>query len=255
MMRVADPASAAAPCEYLEWDSTFFGMRIGRVRATRLTDPLAAEIVRWARQHAMDCLYLFAEAGDRATVVAAERHGFSLVDWRLTFAIDLPTRAVAGEAAAAAALVRPAAEGDLPALKGIARESHTDTRFYFDGRFPRERCDSMYEIWIERSCHGGADLVLVPEVDGAASGYVTCHLDGGSGRIGLVGVHPRARGRGIAGLTLGAALDWFGVRRATRVSVVTQGRNLAAARLYERCGFTMTSAMVGYHWWSNQSRP
>ena len=50
---------------------------------------------------------------------------------------------------------------DLQQLKEIARRSHIESRFYFDGRFPMARCNELFELWIERSCLGWADAVFV----------------------------------------------------------------------------------------------
>jgi ribosomal protein S18 acetylase RimI-like enzyme len=141
---------------------------------------------------------------------------------------------------------------DVAVLRDIARTAHTQTRFFFDGRFPRERCETLYELWIEQSVHGHADHVVVPEIHGAAAGYVTCHRDGHAGRIGLVGLHESARGRGVGVAMIRAALEWFASQHIGEVSVVTQGRNVAASRLYERCGFEMRSALATYHWWPRQ---
>jgi ribosomal protein S18 acetylase RimI-like enzyme len=40
-----------------------------------------------------------------------------------------------------------------------------------------------------------------------------------------------------------------------RVSVVTQGRNVAAQKLYQSCGFTTCSVQLWYHWWLEAASP
>ena len=70
------------------------------------------------------------------------------------------------------------------------RRATAQTRFYADPRFPDERCDDLYDVWITRSAEGWADAVLVAEHDGRPAGYVSCHADAGAGRgsIGLIAV-------------------------------------------------------------------
>src|SRR5213079_3218991 len=89
--------------------------------------------------------------------------------------------------------LRLATEADIPALRAIARESHTDSRFYHDPRFGCDRAAALFETWIEKSCRGWADRVWVADADGAPAGYVTIHREGNdAGRIGLLAVGPSA---------------------------------------------------------------
>ena len=89
---------------------------------------------------------------------------------------------------------------DLESLKAMARTNHRDTRFYYDGHFSVEAADRLYETWIERSCTGYADVVLVAERDGQPAGYITCDLHGDYGQIGLLGVGEVWQGQGIGRL-------------------------------------------------------
>jgi dTDP-4-amino-4,6-dideoxy-D-galactose acyltransferase len=134
-------------------------------------------------------------------------------------------------------------------LAAIARISHRDTRFYFDREFSNDRCDDLYETWIRNSCAGYADAVLVADA-GQTAGYITCHLDSNSeGRIGLVAIGSSFQGQHLGSELVNAALNWFATKGVSRVSVVTQGRNVAAQRLYQVCGFRTASTRVVYHRW------
>ena len=74
------------PCEHLEWDTEFFGIRIARVTTSSLDDATAARVVEWARAESVDCLYYLADAVNPESGRAAERAGFRLVDFRVTLA-------------------------------------------------------------------------------------------------------------------------------------------------------------------------
>ena len=84
--------------------------------------------------------------------------------------------------------VRLARESDLGMLRRCARTLHRDTRFYFDQKFERAKCDLLYETWIENSCLNPSQTVFVPEVEGQPVGYLACHADGQEAQIGLLGV-------------------------------------------------------------------
>jgi dTDP-4-amino-4,6-dideoxy-D-galactose acyltransferase len=244
--------AAQEACTFLEWDSGFFGRRIARVNQARLDAERMAAVEHWRQAHAIDCLYLLVDAADLQAIRCAEQWSFRCTDLRVTLVCRLAD-AQAKVEGSDAAHVRPAAPDDLPALQAIARVSHRDSRFYADPHFERERCDALYETWITNSCAGQAEQVLVAERAGRAAGYISCHCGGAAGgSIGLIAVCPDARGLGLGRVLLGAALDWFRdqAREADgQVTVVTQGRNVRAQRLYQRCGFVSEALQLWYHRW------
>lgn len=241
-----------AACKFLPWDSQFFGCRIASVEGHRLTGGALFDIEQWCKASQIDCLYFLTDFEDQETIRLAEENLFRLVDIRLTLTATLPD--LPG-VPSSAKRVRLGNEHDIPALRSIARSSHTSTRFYFDASFPRARCDALYETWIEKSCRGYADVVFVPELNGRPVGYLSCHLrPDGTGNIGLVGLAFEARGMEIGAELVQAAQNWFLERRVRQVTVVTQGRNLAAQRLYQRCGFCTHALELWYHRWFTHSQ-
>ncbi len=239
----------ALPCRLLEWDSQFFGVRIARLEQSRLADAQWPAIAEWCKQNHVDCLYFLADAGDPVSARAAERAGFNLTDIRITFAHEAASQRGDALPVPGGVTFRAFKEDDLAALQSIARASYRDTRFYADGHFSEARCDALYETWIEKSCHGRDDLVIVAEVDTRPAGFITCSVRDGAGMIGLVGVSVEARGRGLGQLLVQASQQWFHSRGAGQALVVTQGRNIAAQRLYQRCGFLTHSVQIWYHRW------
>ena len=218
-------------CALLEWDSTFFGRTIARANVPSLTPERGRAIEAWCAENAVDCLYFLAAADDRATGGVLEDLGFHLVDIR------------------AAALVRPATPADIPALKAIAGVSHRNTRFHADARFDREQCDELYRVWIEKSCLGGADRVVVIDQDGSPAGYMTVHLEGNAGRLGLLGVDPARRRGGLARRLVLGALAWLRDQKAGRAYLLTQGVNVDSQRLFQGLGFRTSAVALWYHRW------
>jgi dTDP-4-amino-4,6-dideoxy-D-galactose acyltransferase len=235
-------------CEQLEWDSSFFGQNIGRITKNQLTESTAAEARAWCERQRIDCLYFLAEASDSASVRAAEDGGFRLVDIRLTFERELsatPSKRLSD------GIIRMGDPSDSSALIAIAGQCHRDSRFYQDPHFPRSRCDALYETWIEKSLNGYAEAVLVAQWKGEAVGYISCHLRSSStGQIGLFGIKASARGFGLGQDLINESLRWFGQNDVSRVSVVSQGRNATAQRVYQRCGFLTHAVQLWFHYWS-----
>ena len=225
----------------LPWDTEFWGVRIARVEGETMTAERAVELEEWAAANEVACLYLLA-GEDPATAHAAEDAGYRLMDVR----VGLARRAAEPPADPR---VRPFAPGDLDALRAIARTSHGATRFYADPRFPRERCDDLYDVWITRSTEGWADAVLVAEHGGRPAGYLSVHAGEQRASIGLFAVAQEARGSGLGGALVDAAVGWAAARGRAEIDVVTQGRSAAALRVYERRGFAVESLGFWFHKW------
>lgn len=231
-----------------EWDSAFFGRRIAEVEGGTLDDAAAADILAWCERERVDCLYFLADP-EPATIDTAERHGFRLVDVRLTLRrsirdLEPPT--------ASPWRVRPARGDDLAALEALAAVSHGDSRFYADPRFGSDAASRLYRVWIRNSIEGWADdtLVLTRADAETPLGYITGHRRGDAGQIGLLAVAAEARGAGAASALVTSLCAAYRDAGLDAMTVVTQGRNLDAQRLYQRRGFTSAALGLWYHrWW------
>lgn len=235
--------------QILEWDSAFFGKRIARANGTHFDAGALAALGAACREQRVDCLYLLADAAETETIRLAEEQRFHLVDIRVTLDRRLP----AGDSAPWQPVtpgIRLATAADGAALRPIAAANHRDSRFYQDGGFPRERCDELYAVWIEKSCSGYAEAVLVADRGAGAVGYTSCHLQAdGSGSIGLVGVSDQCQGEGFGSKLIAEAIRWFQAAGAGKIEVVTQGRNIAAQRLYQKNGFLVCRQQLWFHRW------
>ena len=240
-------------CRILPWDTRFFGFPIGRLEAPGLQAGAMGEVDEWCRREGIRCLYWLVGSDDAASIRAAERGGFRLVDLRVTCA-GRPGQTPL--AAGAPVSVRAYSSPDLPAMRAIGRSAFVGTtRFFADTRFPVQRVIEMYDTWVVQSCSGDAQHVLVAEADGMVAGFVTCHLDAGrAGRIGLTAVSGAHQGAGIGLALVRGALAWFQSAGAATVSVVTQGHNTRAQRLYQRCGLRTEAVQLWYHYWPDSKQ-
>jgi dTDP-4-amino-4,6-dideoxy-D-galactose acyltransferase len=242
-----------ACCTILDWDTQFFGFRIARVNGDTLTPESIQGLDKFCLQNQVRCLYFLSTIQEPTTTFLAEKHDFKWVDIRLTFekmisgSSHLRTDDVSNKLFS----IRLARKTDIAALVEISRNSYIDSRFYFDTNFPRPRAEALYQTWIQVSCEGWAQAVLVAEKDQIPVGYITCHIDQEKmvGNIGLVGVNSQVQGHGVGKTLVFNALDWFYTQGMDKVTVVTQGRNLPAQRLYQRCGFITQNIQLWYHKW------
>lgn len=244
--------SGEAIWQPLPWDTDFFGVATARVSAGRLQAGALGRALDQCRAAGVQVLYYLAPSDDDGSVRLAEQAGFHLVDIRVT--LEWQARAQPAAPVPDGLTIRDQRAEDLPALQAIAASSYQLSRFYYDGRFPRERCDALYAEWIARSSRAVGERVLVAERQGAVAGFLSADYAPAeqAGQIGLVGISADARGLGIGHVLVQAAQRWFHEQGARRVSVVTQGRNIAAQRLYQRCGFVTGAVQLWYHKWLDQ---
>jgi len=245
------------PCRFLKWDTDFFGFRIARINKEYLDQDFLNRVFRWCRDNDIECLYFLADSDDPKTITLAEDNGFHLVEVRITLErslkewppdslIQVPPNLI----------IRPSCKDDIPLLLRIGGGSYLDSRFYLDPCFPQEKCRAYYETWIKKSCKGRADLVLVAEMKGQVVGYITGVVarDKPEGFVELLSVKPAMRKIGVGQELVKSLLDWFNRKGVSYVKVVTQGRNIAAQRIFQRLGFSTYSCQLYYHKWFFKSK-
>ncbi len=236
--------------EVLAWDSKHFGCRIARARRRQVDLSSCKDLVAECQSHDIDCLYFLADASDQTTIAALQSCGFDFVDIRITLSAQYNVLPAIGRLDSIR--FRLGQERDLGQLLPIAGASYSQSRFYIDRRFGHDRATQMFQIWLRKSFGKAPDAaVVVAERNDSAVGFVTCHLHKppGEGNIGLVGVAESARGLGCAGGMIKYAARWFAGQGLHRLNVVTQGRNIAAQRLYQRSGFVTRSVELWFHKW------
>ncbi len=219
----------------LEWESAFFHQPTARLTLPgELTLPQAL-------QQATSLLQIKIPAEQTAAIDAVCQHGFQLVEGEadLTLALTQTARQSG---------VRIAREAQIPALRAAAAEAFSQSRFrapWFDaadsGRF--------YAQWIENAVRGTFDhqCLIACDERGSLQGFVSIREVNGDARIGLLAVLPDARSQGIGQRLLLAAADWGRVRQLSQLRVATQLSNLAALRLYLRCGARLESTAYWFY--------
>lgn len=241
--------------KFLEWDTNFFGRRIGRANIHTLDEEQYGQIEDWRRENQIACMYFLAEADSPQTIRLAEKYGFSLVEVRLTFERSLKSWPREWLIQTPAGLViRPSQPDDLPVLKEIAAESYVYSRFYNDPHFGQDQWQAYYSHWIEKSVMGGADFALTAVVDGDIVGYITGVVDRehNEGIYELTGVKPAARRGGVGQELFRCGVNWYVDQAIPHMWVATQGRNVATQRMIERFGFLTRSCELYYHKWFNE---
>jgi ribosomal protein S18 acetylase RimI-like enzyme len=241
---------AQAPCELLEWDSEHFGFPIAKVVAHTLTESSVDEIDAWCIDQGIRCLYFVAGPDDSETSRLAAAGGFQVVDVRIT-----TRRSYEGlldlDHGPEEVTIREATDADLKYARQLAARSHRISRFYFDGRFPKDRCDALYEAWVERAARDPERRLFIPVVDGEPVGYYVLPPVGpdAEGHGELVAIDERHRGKGWARAMYFGVYEQLAARGVRTQRGAYSYRNLTAIRLHEKIGFRIAEVQVWHHKW------
>ena len=231
--------------QLLTWDTKFFGIMTGRIIPTLLQENQLASILIEMRKKGFQLVYW---ASDHQYPYDFQPYSGVLVDIKTTFEINLQNINLDS-------LPLPKTEpysSSLPffQLEKLAVQSGIFSRFALDNRFPHEKFTALYKSWIRKSVSGElANEVLVIRQNNHIAGMVTLSNKNGVGNIGLIAVDEEFRGRKFGQQLVCDAQRWFIQHGCHTAHVVTQGDNLPACRLYEKCGYQEIKIEFYYHFW------
>ena len=232
----------------LEWDSHFFGYNIAFLSCMHLTDNIMRRVDKFIQSENIKLVEYLCNCHDSKTVRVAEKNGFHFVDIRLSYEyccsggkhIDIGNLKFS-----------KAVEDDIPWLKAINNNLYEDSRYYFDMNFNKQRVQDFYQNWVEKGVRGQFDDECWCLYDkGNPITFCTVrYRREGMASIGLFGVDENYQGQGVGKEFLLCVFDKVAEKGVKTITVVTQGRNYAAQRLYQAVGFKTMSTQLWYHKW------
>lgn len=225
----------------LQWDSDFFGLRIGRADILSMEDSLFLAARREELKQQFELLYVFDPNN-----IGFNVNGARLVDEKILYSKPCEPRKQYDDIV----FFKQVTPSDD--LYRLALVSGGYSRFRLDERLPQGSYERLYTRWIENACPKegtNKQILTFLDTNNIAKGMITIDHKGELGHIGLVAVDTDAQHQGIGGKimsTLDGYLFDLGVKT---LEVPTQKANTDACRWYEKNGFTVQSRTQIYHWW------
>ena len=225
----------------LQWDSDFFGLRIGRadIVSNKRWQMLLQEAS--SLQMHYDLIYVFSEQE-----LPTDSNKVRFVDTKTIYAKSMDSSAIMPTSIERYQEPTPNAD-----LYRLALVSGVYSRFRLDDSLPTDSYERMYRCWIERSVGGSmADVVLVHRTDTQIDGMITLKIEANVAHIGLVAVDEGAQGKGIGTMLIKSVEAYLqGNTMVRHLKVATQWANKPACHLYEKNGFVVEEKTNIYHWW------
>ena len=234
----------------LDWDSNFFGFRVGRILPTCLDASHLKLILDELRREKVTLAYWASDSESPESEAAGNSLGGFLADRKTTYLLDhgkLDKDSIGNLQPVVEYGVATASED----LEQLAIQSGAYSRFKVDPRIPTERFEELYRLWIRGSVSKRlADAVMVVQgSNDKVVGMVTLGQKNGRGDIGLIAVDSDSRGIGYGRVLVNSSLMFFLSEGYKYSQVVTQGDNVPVCSLYESVGYTLEKCENLFHFW------
>lgn len=226
--------------EYLPWDSSFFGYRIGKI----IIDDFKEEfLISAIRRSDADILYIFDSASSENVNDFLISEGAVKYDCRMDYKKLLSSDC------------EYVTDRDIRFYDGILT-TELEYLAYSSGKYSRFRKDEklrpffkkLYKRWFLNSLEQEKRL-LIAEKDEMIIGFLSFSVKEKTANINLFSVDRKWTGQGT-GTRLYKVLEYFLVKSGiTEVTVRTQMENTGACRFYEKLGFELTGRQNIYHLW------
>ena len=142
----------------------------------------------------------------------------------------------------------------FPQLLDLAFQSGVYSRFKKDVNFKNNEFERLYIKWITNSVVDKNSLVVfIYELDDKILGFVTVDKKSDThASIGLIAVELNSRGQGIGVKLLNQVKRYLLNNGFQKLSLVTQGDNIPALKLYQKAGFYIEESSFTYHIWNTK---
>ncbi len=226
--------------EEKQWDSDFFGIKIGRADVTTIDDLLKLSAMQSKLKENFDLLYVFGPHNIEWNQVGAK-----LVDEKIVYTKQIEKKQEDIN-------VHIYKDKDVcNDLYRLALVSGEYSRYRLDFNLPKGSYEKLYRRWIEQSVNGIlADRIFVYEEKGNYVGMITLKCQDKVADIGLVAVDWCMQGRGVGTKILQTLETYIAENTdANQLNVATQWNNTNARAWYEKNGFKVSSITKIWHLW------
>jgi len=232
--------------EYLDWDSNFFNLRVGRIHLS------ANEEFSVEHFNNFDLVYIIVENGLTGLKKKSIEAVAFPVDEKLTYEKTVSATLPLSRNIFSWPPSKPASDE----LLEIAVQAGEFSRFKADPAIDEKKFIELYQLWVINSVNRKiAGEVYCFDDNGQVAGLITLGLKNNIPDIGILSVHKKFRGKGVATALTRAGEYWAkNVQGCDQLQVVTQAATKIACSFYEKLGFNLKKREFIFHWWKNANK-
>lgn len=232
----------------LDWDTAFFGPKIGRIDVNSLSDePLLVDILKQPSDY--ELIYIFSPEDVMLKLPELDSR-CKLVDRKIIFSRDLSGPIEKVKHSDSISIEEYSSTSIEPDLEDLAYQSGVYSRFRLDTNFRHNDFFMLYRKWLENSVNRSiADKIYVVRSDGKIIAFVTAKVTLPTATIGLLAVSESVRGKNIGTALMNHLFAELKGTGADTLFVTTQLQNEGSCRFYQKVGFVKYSITNIYHYW------
>lgn len=233
--------------EYLQWDSQFFGLKVGKIVCNNENDNNELNrLVSLARALNYSLLYIFASEYIFLNDKELIKNNALLVDRKIVYQLNVAKKMIKINNC----IIDYNKKNISKDLLNLTYLSGQFSRFLLDKRMPEKAFENLYKAWIEKSLSKEiADKVFVAQINHKVIGFVTLKTKDENGQIGLIAVSEQAQGQKIGSKLIDACILYLQEKSIYKLIVSTQLSNIQACVFYEKYGFKKELITNIYHFW------
>jgi ribosomal protein S18 acetylase RimI-like enzyme len=218
----------------LEWDTAFFGLRVGELDFKEWQDCL--------NETDYDLLYVIS-FDDFDLEIKGFENTFS--EQKIKFFKELKRPQELSDN------VFSFKESDnIQEVYELAYESGKHSRFLLDKNFSPEKFKDLYKRWIDNSIAGNfADDVLLFKYDRKTVGLLSFKTTDKDAVVGLIAVSSQYQGKGIGGIMLKHLEGFLFNKGINSLTIPTQHQNQQACYFYNKLGYSISEQTYIKHYW------
>lgn len=233
-------------CDYLEWDSNFFGFKIFQLKKPLSCRNDLLVLSNFIKKNDVGLIYYCSNQKIKKSPIWVSNIHIKYLVERIFYTKIIGSDQIESQ------FSFPEFEEVLPDenLFNIAIQAGKFSRFNLDDKIPKDKFEELYRLWVTNSLKNKKEeKVIVYRSNNKIIGLITLKKINRSGTIGLIAVDSNYRGKGIGKVLMNFAERWFAENGCNKITVITQRENEPACKLYEYFEFKIEKQEFFYHIW------
>ena len=236
---------------YLDWDSTFFGFKIGYIDLTEKFHFSIEEIINDINKSDFKLIYIYSNISQEIKINSNDID-LNLVDTQLLLSMNIPDNIPA----TSYQIIDYKNKNDYKKIIGnlfnIAKDISVYSRFYNDKKISKSKVRDLYVEMVQNSINDSyGNGILFELLDNKIVGLFSISIKESGAKELLIGTEKGLRGKGIGRNIFLKALNFCKDNGVKKITTIVSARNIDSANFHFKLGYNLYTIRNVYHIWVN----
>lgn len=236
---------------YLDWDSNFFGFKIGYMDLTEKLHFNIKEIKNDIDKSGFKLIYIYSNISQEIKINSNDID-LNLVDTQLLLSMDIPDNIQGANYQIIDYKNKNDYKKIIEGIYNIAKDISVYSRFYNDKNISKSKIRDLYMKMVENSINNSyGNGVLFELLDDKIAGLFSIGIKGSGAKELLIGTEKGLRGKGIGRNIFLKALNFCKDSGVKKITTIVSARNIDSANFHFKLGYNLYNIRNVYHLWVN----